>query len=92
MTGLIRAVTDRRRSVQESGICFEGPALIGKLVVRSDDDAEDPVVGQVVETINDEIVLVAWGDERFSPYHPLARAEPVERLHLWPRRGARPHS
>jgi hypothetical protein len=92
MTGLIDAATGMRRSVQKSQICFEGPALIGKLVVRSDDDAEDPVVGQVIETINEEIVLVAWGEERFSPYYPLTRAEPVNRLSPWPRRGARPQS
>jgi hypothetical protein len=50
------------------------------------------VVGQVIETINEEIVLVAWGEERFSPYYPLTRAEPVNRLSPWPRRGARPQS
>jgi hypothetical protein len=92
MTELIRAALDLRRSVHHSGICFEGPALIGKLVIRSDDDAEDPVVGQVIETINDEVVLVAWGDERFSPYYPLARAEPLSRLSPWPRPGAGPNS
>jgi hypothetical protein len=87
VTETIRAAADLRPSRPQSEICFERPAVIGKLVIRSDDDGEDPVIGQVVETVDDDLVLVAWGDERFSPYYPLTRAEPVSELRLWPRRG-----
>ena len=87
MTRISRAAAGMPRSLPESEICFEGPAVIGKLVVRSDDNADDPVVGQVVETIDGELVLVAWGDERFSPFYPLTRAESVSELRVWPRRG-----
>ena len=87
MTETIRANAGGRASRPQSEICFEGPAVIGKLVIRRDDDAEDPVIGQVVETVDDDLVLVAWGDERFSPYYPLTRAEPVSELRPWPRRG-----
>jgi hypothetical protein len=42
-------------------------SAIGRLVIRIEDDSPCPLVGEVIGQQDEDLLIVAWGDERFNP-------------------------
>ncbi len=42
-------------------------SAIGRLVIRIDDDSPCPLVGEVIGQEDEDVLIVAWGDDRLHP-------------------------